>query len=239
MSSEIKAISIIVVITVLVIIGGLSLTKNGPAKGPSITVDPAILVTPDNPKQLGANANMKVQVVEFGDFACPACAALAPNLDAALTAHKDSVDFTLRLIPIHGQDSYDSATAAFAAGEQGKFFEMGKILFDKQTDWFGKGNKRELFLGYAQSLNLDITKFTTSIDSPDFKTKVKKILDKDGADAAKMNIMSTPTLVMNTTPVVGVQSVDTLKAMILAELAKTSGLSEATTTAPTATTTGQ
>lgn len=220
MTTELKAILIIVLITIVVIVGGLYLTKDGP-KSPNITINQDTLVSADNPRKTGANA--KVQIVEFADFACPACAVLEPNLEAALAEYKDSVDFVLRLIPIHAAESYDSATAAFAAGEQGKLFEMGSILFAKQSEWTNKGNKRELFIGYAQSLGLDVARFTAAYDSKELKSKVKGILDKDSADSSAMRISSTPTLVINGTAVVGVQSVETLKAMIQSEIDKASG----------------
>ncbi len=220
MTTEIKAILIIVLITAVVIVGGLSLTKNGP-QSPTITINEDSLITADNPRQTGSEA--KIKVVEFADFACPACAMLAPNLEAALATNANSIDFAVRLLPIHGEESYTSATAAFAAGEQGKFFEYGKILFDKQTEWANKNNKRELFLTYATTLGLDIAKFTASIDSKDFQSKVKGILDKDNADASAMKIASTPTLVIGGTPVVGVQTTATLDAMLKAEIEKATG----------------
>lgn len=220
MTSEVKAILIIVLITAVVIVGGLTLTKNGP-QSPSITVNENSLITADNPRQTGSEA--KIKVVEFGDFACPACAMLAPNLEQALAVNANAIDFALRLIPIHGEESYTSATAAFAAGDQGKFFEYGKILFEKQTEWSGKNNKRELFLGYAKTLGLDIPKFTLAIDSKDFQAKVKGILDKDSADASAMKISSTPTLVIQDTAVIGVQTAETLSNMFKAEIEEETG----------------
>lgn len=217
MTTEVKAISIISIITILVIILGLSLTKDGP-QTPEVTVNQDHLFTSDNPKITSENA--KITIVEFADFACPACAMLSPNLDEALNTNKDSVNFVLRLLPIHGADSYLSATAAFAAGEQGKFFEMGKLLYQNQSEWVGKSSKRESFISYATTLGIDVTKFTETYDSNDFQKKIKDILDTDSTDGTRMRIVSTPTLIIDDTPVVGVQKTETLNSLIQAAIAK-------------------
>ncbi len=228
MSSETKVISIIVLITILVIFGGLAMTKGGP-KAPSVKIDPATLVSSTTPIQGSSNA--KVSIVEFGDFACPACSMLAPNVEAALASSSaDQVSFALRLLPIHGADSINSAMAAFAAREQdpAKFFEMAHLLFAKQSDWASQGEakQKEIFIGYAKEIKLDVTKFTARLDDASFKNLVTDIMNNDNADAMRMGISSTPTLVFNAkSAIVGVQTAQTLKEMIAAELA-------ASTTAP-------
>lgn len=220
MNSETKVISIIILITALVIVGGLSLTKNGP-KANEIKIDATSLIASTTPVQGAQNA--KVSIVEFGDFACPACAMLAPNLEAALASSSPTdVSWALRLIPIHGADSINSAVAAFAAREQNpaKFFEMGRLLFAHQTDWTGKGEakQKEIFIGYAKEIKLDVAKFTARINDATLKNQVTDILAKDNADAMKMSISSTPTIIFNgKSTVIGVQSAETLKEMIAAE----------------------
>lgn len=220
MTSEVKIISIFAIITMVVIAGGLALTKGGP-KTVELNLNPDILVREENPRMTGAEA--KIKIVEFADFACPACAMLSPNLKTALDKHKNNIDFAFRIIPIHGQVSYDSAIAAFAAGEQNKFFEMADILYANQTKWSGSKDNRDTFIAYAKELNLDITKFTASIDSKEFQSKVKSIVDKDNADATTMKVSSTPTLFIGSTPVIGVQSAEELDQMIAAEIAKATG----------------
>jgi protein-disulfide isomerase len=228
MNSETKVISIILAITALVIIVGLSLTKSNGAKS-GIELNSNILIASTTPIQ--GNKNASVSIVEFADFACPACAMLHPNLTTALAPYTGagassststpSVSYALRLIPIHGNDSIFSAMAAFAAGKENKFFEMGSILLEKQTEWAGKPETRqkELFIGYAQTLGLNIQSFAALLDSPNFKKEITTILTADNADAAKMNIASTPTLIINGTKViVGVQSTETLKKTIEAEI---------------------
>jgi len=217
MNSEIKVISIIVIVTILVIIGGLSLVADRDPRN-TVTIQPDILVQDLTPTQ--GTIEAQISLVEFGDFACPACAMLHPQLKDALSAYPNNTKFALRLLPIHGAESYNSAIAAFAAKEQGKFFEYGDLLFEKQGQWVNKGaEQRDMFISYATELNLDITKFTATIDSPEFQSNVKSILDKDNSDAMQMGINSTPTVIVNgKTYFVGVNSSATIKSIIENEL---------------------
>lgn len=228
MNSETKVISIILAITALVIIVGLSLTKNSGTRN-TIQLNSNILIASTTPVQ--GNSDAAVSIVEFADFACPACAMLHPNLTAALAPYvgpqassstsTPSVSYALRLIPIHGNDSVFSAMAAFAAGKENKFFEMGAILLDKQSEWTNKpeAKQRELFISYAAALGLNTNNFTALLDSADFKKEITATLNADNADAAKMNIASTPTLVINgTRAIVGVQSKEVLEQTIQAEI---------------------
>lgn len=169
MNSEVKVISTILIITALVIVGGLSLVSKVQQISHLLLL---ILLLISTSSPMAGKETAKVHIVEFGDFACPACAMLQPHLDQVLTTHSDDVKVSLRLIPIHNSESYNSAIAAFAAKNQGKFFEYGHTLFIEQEKWFNKPNQRDIFIQYAKNLNLDITKFTQDIDSADFQKTV-------------------------------------------------------------------
>ncbi len=83
-----------------------------------------------------------VTIVEYADFQCPFCGALAPVLDVLQGQYPDEVRVIYRHFPLIGtpeQPIYDKATlstaAAEAAGRQGKFWEMHDLLFEKQPEW--------------------------------------------------------------------------------------------------------
>lgn len=213
MNSEVKAISIIGIITILVIVGGLSLVSKTDTNKTPVTINPELLISTTSPTFGSESAT--VSIIEFGDFACPACAMLQPNLDQVFTSHTDDVKLSLRLIPIHNAESYNSAIAAYAAKNQNKFFEYGHILYAKQEDWFGKANQRDLFIEYAKSLNLNTDQFTKDIDSVDFQNSIRQILDTNNSDAMTMGINSTPTMVLNgQTTLIGVKSAESINQEI-------------------------
>jgi protein-disulfide isomerase len=225
MNSETKIITSIGIITVLVVIMGLYFSGGAASKESSVNIQPTILVNQNSARVVAKDA--KVQIVEFADFECPACAVQAPLIRKFLDAHKDNVDYVFRIIPIH-DSSKDAAAAAYAAGEQGKFFEMGDILFAKQDEWSSdpKAKLVEKFSTYAAQLNLDMNKFKADIVNN--RAVYDARVDADAKDAVAMNIMSTPTLIINGKESLrGVQSFEKLESFLSGNKAVT-----ATTTKP-------
>ncbi len=218
MNSETKIITSIGIITVLVIIIGLYFSGGTASNSPSVSIEPSILVN-QNSAKISAKES-KIQIVEFADFECPACATQAPIIKKFLDTHKDNVDYVFRIIPIH-DSSKDAAAAAYAAGEQGKFFEMGDLLFAKQSDWSSEPKSKlvEKFTTYATELGLDTARFKTDIVNN--RAAYDARVDADAKDAVTMNIMSTPTLIINGKESLrGVQSIEKLESYLSEETAK-------------------
>ncbi len=234
MTSETKSVLIITIITAVIIVLGLSLTKNA-GQATTATPIPEILVSTTTPMIYGLKvpAEQTVTVVEFGDFACPACAMLSPNINKMLTEFDGRVNYGLRIIPIHGEISRSSAIAAFAAGKQGRFFEMATILFDKQDDWTKTGaNTAELFLGYAKEAGVaNLEMYKADVASETFKKVINQMIDRDAEHASQMKIQSTPTLIVNGTEILnGVGTYDSLKKTVERELEKVKSAAPAAAT---------
>lgn len=224
MRSEIKSVTIIVIITAIIIVVGLALTKGGP-KQTAVVVDKQTLLSTTTPMIYGLKvpAAQAVTVVEFGDFACPACAMLSPNIDKLLLDFNGYVNYGFRIIPIHGEISYKSAVAAFAAGKQGKFFEMGSYLFSKQDEWTAPGaNTATLFATYAKEVGIkDVEMFKADIASESFNKVIRQMVDRDAQHATGMHIQSTPTLIIGGETIVeGVGTYASLKDTVQAALDK-------------------
>lgn len=215
MNSETKIITSIGIITVLVVIIGLYFSGGSASNSPSVNIQPTILVNQNSARIAAKEA--KIQIVEFADFECPACAVQAPIIRKFLDAHKDNVDYVFRIIPIH-DTSKDAAAAAYAAGEQGKFFEMGDLLFAKQDEWSSepKAKLAEKFATYATELGLDVNRFKT--DMTNNRSAYDARVEADAKDATTMNIMSTPTLIINGKDSLrGVQSIEKLESYLSQE----------------------
>ncbi len=193
MNSEIKTITSIGIITLLVIVAGLYFSGGSSTNVPATNIQPNILVREDSPRIVAKQA--KIQIVEFADFQCPACAVQAPYIRQLLDKYKDQVDYVFRIIPIHNY-SKDAAAAAYAAGEQGKFFEMGDVLFAKQDEWStDKSKLTEYFISYATQIGLNVEKFKTDIVNN--RAAYDARVDIDAKDAVAMSISSTPTMIVN------------------------------------------
>ena len=78
-------------------------------------------------------AGAPVTIVEFADFQCPHCAEYAPMLDKLVDSRKDDVRFAYKLYVLGKfPQSELAARAAYAAGKQGKFWEMHHMIFSNQ-----------------------------------------------------------------------------------------------------------
>lgn len=219
MSSETKILAIIGFITMLLIVGGIVLfNRSGePSETGEERVDQSILVREDS-HQI-ATASASVYLVEFADLQCPACQAAHPVVKQVIAEYRDKVNYVYRHFPLSGhQNALPAAQAAEAAGEQGKFWEMQDLLYQKQTDWENADKPLEIFQTYAQSLNLDSDRFTQDFQSG----KYKDLINKDKADALAAGVNATPTFFVNGKKLRGVPTAATLKKMIDQALAESS-----------------
>lgn len=135
------------------------------------------------------NASASAYLVEFSDFQCPACRAFAPKVDEIAEKYKDKLLFVYRHYPLTQHAfSKPAALAAEAAGEQGKFWEMGKLLFNNQ-DRFSD----DLWGSLADELKLDRTKFDAALNSQNLKAKI----DRDETAAIQLKLPGTPSFFLN------------------------------------------
>lgn len=188
-----------IVITLLMIVGIAFMFSGGAATSVNdvAPVAEAVLV-PDNPNEKGATESAQVTVVEFSDFQCPACRATAPLVSQLVATYGDTVRFIYRhypLVSIH-RNAQAAAVFAQAAAQQGKFWEIHDILFEKQSEWSDITNSDQLqekFLSYAQSLELDIPMLIESMND----SSVLEAVQRDVADGNTANLTGTPTFFVN------------------------------------------
>jgi protein-disulfide isomerase len=114
-----------------------------------------------SPPTLGS-ATATVTIVEFGDFQCPSCdqwfrtqePQVVQNLIQSGKAKLEWRDFDY-----YGPDSTFASQAAYAAGEQGKFWQMYDMLYSNQQSpnngWASRDNMEK----FAQQLGLNMTQF--------------------------------------------------------------------------------
>lgn len=141
----------------------------------------------------GAQPNSKqVVVTEFSDFQCTACKAVLPEIDKVVETDGGRVKLVYRHYPIEEihKNAMESAVAAEAAAEWGKFWEYGKLLFEKQDDWSGSDQIENLLVGYATELGMPGEEFKQKMKNPQILERIKK----DQADARMLGINGTPTL---------------------------------------------
>lgn len=155
--------------------------------------------------------NPKVTLVEYSDFQCPACAAYFEMIEQAITEYGDRLSFTYRHFPLtQHKNALAASYASEAAGKQGKFWEMHKLIFEHQADWAEENNASEIFKGYAQELKLDLARFATDVVS----TEIKDAVAHDKETGVRSGVDSTPSFYLNGKKMQGPRSYDELKALI-------------------------
>jgi len=147
---------------------------------------PRSFVLDDTPHVGATDAG--VVLVEFYDYACPACQGFKPEVDRVIAEHGSDFVIYYKMFPLVSKhpDSHSAAQAALAAFRQDKFKEMHDLLFERAP-----AHKRENVIGYAKQLGLDLPTFEADYDAMSAKVDADQ---KQGDDAG---VDHTPTLYFN------------------------------------------
>jgi len=132
---------------------------------------------------------LKTILVEFSDFQCPFCGKAQETLKPLIAKYQDEVTLVYKhfpLVSIHPQ-AMPAAKAAWAANQQGKFWEYHDALFSQQ-DKLGE----EFYLDLAQTLNLDLELFNRDRNSKAADAAIQQDLQL----AAKLELSGTPSFLL-------------------------------------------
>ncbi|HEX7259963.1 MAG TPA: thioredoxin domain-containing protein [Candidatus Saccharimonadia bacterium] len=151
-----------------------------------------------------------IQVVEFGDYQCPACFQAYPVIQKIKQDYNGKITFSFRNFPLQQhKNAVVAARAAEAAALQNKFWEMHDELYQHQEEWAQVSNPSTFFDRYAKEIGLDVAKFKQDGAS----AAIKKIIDSDQSDGVAVDVQATPTFFVD-----GVKAdafdYNTLKTMI-------------------------
>lgn len=183
---------------------------NAPSAAEEPTIDNSKLVDDDAIK---GDKNAPVTIVEFSDYECPFCVKFytqtLPQIEENYIK-TGKVKLIYRDFPLgfHAQ-AQKAAEAAECAGEQGKYYEMHNLLFER-----GVAGGVNSFKAYAKELKLDTTKFDQCLDSGKMSSEVKK----DAADGGKYGVQGTPAFFINGKLLSGAQPYSVFQQAIEAEL---------------------
>ena len=117
-------------------------------------VVPQLTKPVDARDHIQGNAAAAITLVEYGDYACPACRDAERIVKALLQIMPAELCFAFRHFPLrqaHPQAQH-AAEAAEAAGVQGKFWDMHNYLFEHQRQL---GIAELLLYGAEIGLNTD------------------------------------------------------------------------------------
>jgi protein-disulfide isomerase len=155
-----------------------------------------------------------VTLVEFSDFQCPYCQAVAPVLKQVAEKFGDKVYIVYRQYPIPSLHpfAFKAAEASLCANEQGKFWALHDAMFEDQKKLAVSDLKAT-----ARRLGLDSKKFDGCLDAGRYVEQVQN----DQREGQKIGVNGTPAMFINGTYVEGGSvPFSVLEALINKELSR-------------------
>jgi protein-disulfide isomerase len=204
-----KYLPFVIIIVVLAAAVGVALVliKSKGTTNPNSTFETnTATATPRfNPTQPPQNSggttrpNVKVSspvvVEEYGDYQCPPCGLLYPDLKQIEHEYGNQVQVVFRHFPlmkIH-KNALIAAHAAEAARNQNKFSEMHDRLYRNQKEWTELDDPKPLFISYARQLNLNIDQFTNDLGS----NLIDQRISADIQRGTSAGVTGTPTVFLD------------------------------------------
>jgi len=132
----------------------------------------------------------QLRLIEFSDFQCPYCATASATLQAFLAKNGNKLSLTYKFYPLERihPEALPSARAAWAAQQQGKFWEFHDALFAAQ-ERLGE----PLYLEIARNQGLDLKRFNGDRQGPASLEAINR--DRELAD--RLGLEGTPFFVVN------------------------------------------
>ncbi len=142
----------------------------------------------------------KIQVLEYTDFQCPACAKAAGMIDEVYKKYPDKVYLELKYFPLPRHNFARQASAYVeCAGAQGQFWPLHNVLFKTQESWAKMSSVDEYFSQLAVSLGVNGEKLAACVKD----SAVEAVINKDVESGKASGVNSTPTFFVNGKMVVG------------------------------------
>ena len=159
-----------------------------PDTGSSTTHDLAVPVSIED-HALG-DPDAPVTLVEYGDYECPNCMESQPTVLGLLDVLGPRLRFVFRHFPLTSVHPHASvaAEAAEAAGAQGRFWDMHRLLYDSR----GRLEPEDLER-MALRLSLEIYRFHGDLTTHIWAKKVQRHADT----GRKSGVRGTPTFFLN------------------------------------------
>jgi protein-disulfide isomerase len=136
--------------------------------------------------------NRKVLILEYSDFQCPFCKRVQKTLDELRKKYSEQVEFGYRHFPLpFHKEATALAEAVECARDQGKFWELQSILYEKSDDAQALTETDMIKLARQAGVK-KLKDFQTCWKERKYKTRVTD----DIRDGARLGIQGTPTFVL-------------------------------------------
>ena len=139
--------------------------------------------------------NSPVIIEEYGDYQCPPCGQLYPELKQIEHEYGNQVQVVFRHFPlttVH-KNALLAARVAEAARSQNKFWEMHDLLYKNQTEWKDLADPRPVFESYARQLSLSLDRFNNDVQSNLIDQRILSDIQR----GTSFGVNSTPTVFLD------------------------------------------
>lgn len=226
-----KGFYILIMLVAVAGIAALSYLSSRSKASSVITIDPNLPPVTSQGYVMGS-PTAPLEVIEFGDFECPACNQFAELTEPDVRAQfvtTGKIRFRFIDFPILNahRNTLNASVAAACADEQGQFWALHDILYAKQDEWNGEAtsNPDKVIKGFAHTIpGLDASKFDQCLDSrrtlPKVQSHLKIAMDR--------MIPSTPTFIIGSQQLSTLSGIDQFKEAVDKALAALDSTAKAT-----------
>lgn len=167
---------------------------------PTNTEDPFDVVATlrDDDWTKGTTDAPLLTIIDYSDFQCPACSAVAPLLARLVEEHPDEVLIAYRHFPLDNIHPFAGliSEASEAAGAQGEFWLYHDAIYENQSELNNLTTEEEVrafLIDAADDLGLDVTQFTADLDSGVYT----ELVAAEQNEAIQAGLPGTPALIVN------------------------------------------
>jgi len=149
---------------------------------------PRISIDYGNAPAMGAK-DAKITIIEFSDYQCPFCKRVRPTIWRLMDEYKGKINYVFLDFPLSfHQQAKKAHEAARCAGDQGKYYEYNRKIFENQKGLDVKDLKK-----YAKQLKLDTKEFDNCLDTGKHAATVDMFMEKGMA----AGVSGTPAFFVN------------------------------------------
>ncbi|MBA3580738.1 MAG: thioredoxin domain-containing protein [Gemmatimonadaceae bacterium] len=162
------------------------------------------------------DSSAPVQIVEFADFECPACARFATITEPDVRSRiiePGLANLTYFDLPLPQHlNSHAASNAAACADDQGKFWAMHEQIYARQHEWstYATKNPKGQLKSAAQVAGLDLKAWESCFDARRHQARI----DANAAEAARRGVRSTPSFFIGGKLYTGPLTYDEIKAAV-------------------------
>jgi protein-disulfide isomerase len=183
--------------------------------GGPVTLDPNLTPVTSDGYVMGS-PDAPIEVIEFLDFECPACAMFgtltAPDVKARLV-NTGQIRYRVFDFPLpQHKNAWTASFAAACAADQGKFWEMHDEIFMAQDRWATEATRNPLGVlePGARRIGLDVRGWRECIEDRRHQPRIQAHMEV----ANRYGVQSTPSFVIGGRLYPGALSYDRFKLLV-------------------------